>query len=274
MTEATVLYEPIPADRIAYITLNRPEKLNALNEEVYADFARAFEAFERDADVRVGILRGRGRAFCSGYDLSPSGEIQSFDARHPSALDDRDRLHHQHETWVRMWNSPKPVVAQVHGFMFAGGLIPPTFCDIVMVGEETVIGWPRLPIGGGWIGPMWSWFIGPRRAKEMSMRAGSRMTGRQAAEWGYANHAVPESQLESATREMAIEMARLPAVVLKAKKMAINRQFDLKGFQAAIAMGAEWDALVHTDPSVEKLRGWIRELGFKGAIARFESEGL
>lgn len=272
MSDSTVLYEP--DGKIGYLTLNRPEKLNALNEQVYDDFDAAFARFRGDPDVRVGILRGQGRAFCSGYDLSPSGQIQSFDHNAVRAIDDRDRLERQHNVWMQMWSCPKPVIAQVHGYLFAGGLLIPTFCDVVLMAEDTVVGWPKLPIGGGWIGPMWSWFIGPRRAKEMSLRVGSTMTGRQCAEWGYANHAVPAEELASTAREMALDMARLPSSVLKAKKLAINRQFDLQGFQSAVALGAEWDAIVHTDPSVETLRGWIREVGFQEAIKRFEREGL
>jgi enoyl-CoA hydratase len=263
--EAGVRYEP--DGRVAYLTLNNPEKLNALSNRVLSDFDRALEALAADRDVRVGIIRGEGRAFCAGYDLTPSGPTVQ---RRVGVVDDREGLQQTIERWLRIWDCPKPVIAQIHGYCLAGGTQIPIFCDLAVVAEDAVLGWPKLPLGGGYISPMWAWSIGPKRAKQMSFIAGSTMTGREAYEWGYANICVPASELAGRTRALADEIAKMPSELLRVKKLAINRVMEIQGFRTSVMFGAEWDSILHEAESVAEMRRSIRELGLRGAIAKYE----
>lgn len=257
--------------RVGIISLNAPERLNAISEDMKHDLYRALDAFEQSATARVGILRGNGRAFCSGFDLSRSkGQHRGADR---GIWSDRQRLRGHAEMFLRLWDCPKPVIAQVHGVCMAGGVQFPMCCDVVVVDEDCRIGWPKLPTGGGWIGPMFSLLVGPQRAKQMSLVAGSEITGKTAVEWGYANYAVPAAQLEESVRALATDMAKMAPSVLQLKKAAINRVWDRIGFRETVLAGVEWDAMVHKDESSEVLRGWLREDGLKSAMARFKADG-
>jgi enoyl-CoA hydratase len=255
--------------RVGLIALNRPAKLNAITAELRADLTAAIDDLVMDDDARVGILYGEGRAFCVGMDLSPEHHRAPRDA-----AEDRTDMEAMADDWLRLWDCPKPIIAQVHGYCFAGGTQLPLCCDIVAIAEDTVIGWPKLPVGGGWISPMWSFFIGAQRAKLLSFRVGSTLTGREAHDLGYAALVFPAATLADETFRIAEEIAKVPSDMLRIKKMANNRAMDAQGFRAAVLAGAEWDAIAHTTESVRRSREWIARHGLAGAVARFESEGM
>jgi enoyl-CoA hydratase len=261
-----VLWEK--AGRLGYLTLNRPEKLNALNQPLLAALDRRLEEAKADDEVRVLIIRGAGRAFSSGFDLSPD---QPERAQHTDIVDDRDRLQRNTELWLKIWDHPKPVIAQVHGYCLAGATQLCIFCDLTVVAEDARVGFPAIPVGGGYISPMWSWLVGPKRAKEMSFTPGSQISGRTASEWGWANRAVPADQLADTVREMAEAIATVPSKILHMKKVAVNRTLDAQGFRVAVTFGSEFDALLHYSEPVQELRGLIREKGLRGAIDAFRS---
>jgi enoyl-CoA hydratase len=265
--ERTVLYRR--RGRVGMIGLNRPEKLNAINRQLVNDLAVVLEEFAADPEARVGILYGEGRAFCAGADLTPEGGYHA-----PDPLRDRASISDGVRGWLKLWECPKPILAQVHGYAIAGGTQPPLFCDIVAIAEETVVGFPKLPVGGGFISPMWSFRVGSQNARLMSYLVGSEITGRQAYEMGYAALIYPESELAEKTYELAERMARLPTEMLALKKAANNRVQELQGFRTAVLGAAEWDAIAHTASTVGVAREWIAEYGLRGAIAKFESEGM
>ncbi|WNI18998.1 enoyl-CoA hydratase-related protein [Actinacidiphila sp. ITFR-21] len=255
--------------RIGLIGLNRPEKLNAINGQLIADYHAALDEFTRDEEARVGILYGEGRAFCVGMDLSPDGGYVRADA-----AEDRTHIEELAKGWLRLWDCPKPIIAQVHGYCFAGGTQLPVCCDVVAVAEETRLGWPKMPVGAGWISPMWSFLVGTQRAKLMSYQVGSTITGREAYEWGYAGLVFPQDRLAEEVRKIAENMAKLPSDMLRIKKYANNRVLEGQGFRTAVLAGAEWDAVAHTTRTVADARGWIKEHTLKGAIAKFAREGM
>jgi enoyl-CoA hydratase len=269
-TEKTVLYER--DGKIAYITLNRPDRLNAISAQMLQDLGSAIDALEEDAEARVAILRGAGRSFCAGFDLSNrTGTVKGADR---TPWEDRQRLRGYAQMFLRLWDCPKPIIAQVHGHCLAGGVQLPMCCDMIVVADDCTVGWAKIPSGGGWIGPMFSWYAGPHRAKQMSYRAGSQISGQQAADWGYANVAVPADELAATVLSFATEMARVPASLLQLKKAAINRVWDKAGFRETVLAGAEWDVLAHKDPGTIELRAWLREVGLKGTIDRYREQGL
>lgn len=253
--------------RVAYIGLNRPERMNAINGYLMADLMSALDQLIADDEARVGIIYGEGRAFSAGADLTPG------QARAANSADDMMHLRARAYQWLRVWDCPKPLIAQVHGYCIAGGTQLPAMCDIVAVGEGAVIGWPKVPVGGGWISPMWAHRIGAQRAKLMSFRVGSTMTAREAYEWGYASLIFPDGELAKETRKVADDIAKLPSDMLAIKKFANNRVAERAGFRETI-MAVDWDAFAHDTTTVATARAWIKEMGLKGAISRFAAEGM
>jgi enoyl-CoA hydratase len=267
-------YETIELARegpVSWLTLNRPERLNALSDRMFAELAAALEQ-ERETDSRVIVLRGAGRAFSAGHDLSPD----ATEVLEPGdAVVDRDRQASYIDHFLRIWEHPKPVIAAVHGYCIAGASQLCTFCDLTIVADDAVItASPVLPLGGGFISPLWAFLVGPKRAKQMSFVAGHRISGATAAEWGWANVAVPAADLEARTRELALAIAKTPASVLRMKKLAINRVSELQGFRMAAMMGTETDVLVHETDAVETMKQALQELGLKETIRRFEAGEL
>lgn len=258
---STVLYDQVGT--VAVLTLNRPDKLNAFNAEMLSDLMAALAQAGADAGVRVVVLKGAGRAFSAGYDVAPG----AHSPHERGIIQDRDDLHGMIDKWLQIYEFPKPIVAQVHGFCIAGATMLAICCDITLVAEDCRIRWPSLPLGGGLISTMWTWLVGPKKAREMSYISGSEMSGAEAYHWGWANRAVPEANLEAAAMAMAQAIARTPPDLLRLKKLAINRIMDIQGFRTAAMFGAEWDAIAHFGPGATETAGKIKEVGVKGAIA-------
>jgi enoyl-CoA hydratase len=260
--------------RIARLTLNRPDKLNALSDQLLQELSDAFEHLTTRKEIRCVVLRGAGRAFCAGYDLSPDAdEIGAAESRSP--VEDRDRLIGNIELFTRIWRHPVPVVSAIHGYCIGGGAQLATFTDITVVADDAIImASPSLLIGGGYLSPLWTHLVGPKRAKLVSFDAGHRISGKVASEWGWATRSVPPGQFDSHIEALAHSIARTPANVLAMKKEAINRTVELQGFLSYARMGAETDALLHHSLEVREIQNWIKELGLRGAIDRFNESGL
>jgi enoyl-CoA hydratase len=175
------------------------------------------------------------------------------------------------DRFLRIFQNPKPIIAQVHGYCLGVASQLAVMCDITVIAEDAKVGLPSIPLGGGMISPMYSWLIGPKRAKEMSYTVGAQIDGKTASDWGWANRAVPAEELESTVREMALRMANLPSKFLQLKKYSINRQLDVQGFSTAVKTGAEIDALLHFTDTTDTMRTAIRERGLRGAIEAFNN---
>ena len=257
---------------VAWLTLNRPHRLNALSDTLLEELGQALDILGNTRH-RVVVLRGAGRAFCSGYDISPeSSEIGYAAERTP--VEDRDRLAANIELFTRIWRHPQPVIAAVHGYCIGGGAQLASLCDITVTADNaTIMGSPSLLIGGGYLSPLWVHLVGPKRAKLVSFDAGHRIDGVTAAEWGWATHSVPEAEFTEHIEQLARSIARTPGNVLRMKKEALNRATEFQGLLTYARMGAETDALLHQSAEVKEVQKWIREMGLKAAIARFNEEG-
>ena len=266
-----VLYER--HGRLAYLTLNRPERLNAFSPDQWTALEAGLARANDDAEARVIIIRGAGRAFSAGADIRQREE-GAYTEHRGDVVDDAIGLHSTVDRYLRIFNNPKPIIAQVHGYCLGVASQLAVMCDITVIAEDARIGVPSVPLGGGFISPMWAWLIGPKRAKEMSYTVGGQVDGKTAADWGWANRAVPASELESTVREMATQMANLPSKFLNLKKSSINRQMDIQGFSAAIRTGAEIDALLHFTDTTDLVRGSIREKGLRDTIEAFNAGKL
>jgi enoyl-CoA hydratase len=135
-----------------------------------------------------------------------------------------------------------------------------------------VIGWPSVPLGGGLIAPVSAWLMGPKKAKEMSYIVGSRLSGAEAFEWGWANHSVPADTLLPFVTSLAARIARTPSELLQIKKRAVNRVMDMQGFSEIMMFGAEFDAIAHDSVACEETTAQIRAHGLKETIARYTAE--
>jgi enoyl-CoA hydratase/carnithine racemase len=257
----------VGSEGVATLTLNRPDKRNALNDELISGLDAAVTRCAMDDAARVVVLRGAGPTFCAGADTAMLPDA----AEPPSALADRNRLlDERYSCFLRLWDLPKPTIAQIHGHCLAVGVTLGSCCDLVVVAEDATIGWP-LPMGGGVVGPTLALHVGMRRAKELSFDPMSTLTGVEAAAIGWANRAVPADELEGFVHQMARRIARVPAGVLRMKKEAINAVYDRIGFREALRAGAAYNALAHTDPEVEGLRARVRDEGIKAASEWFRS---
>ena len=266
-----VLYEP--EGRLAYLTLNRPERLNAFSPDQWTGLEAGLARANADDAVRIIIIRGAGRAFSAGADIRQREE-GSYTEHRGDVVDDVIGLHGTVDRYLRIFNNPKPIIAQVHGYCLGVASQLAVMCDITVIAEDARVGLPSVPLGGGFISPMWSWLIGPKRAKEMSYTVGAQIDGKTAADWGWANRAVPAAELEDTVREMATRMANLPSKFLQLKKSSINRQMDIQGFSVAIRTGAEIDALLHFTDTTTLVRGSIREKGLRDTIESFNAGTL
>ena len=249
---------------LTWIVLNRPEKANALSNELLDEFSDALKMLVREGGPVIGI-RGEGRGFSAGYDLDQVGKP----ATAPDPVADRERLQRNLERYLAVWDHPKPVIAAVHGYCIAGATQMCVFADITIVADDARIGEPMLPIGGGYIAPLWAPLVGPKRAKELSFVPGNHIDGRTAVEWGWANHSVPADRLVPAVEALAGRIAKTPPDVLRIKKLSINRAMEAMGIRDATSGVAAMDALLHTSPAVAEVRRWVSEVGLKDAMAAY-----
>ena len=152
-------------DRIGTLTLNRPEKLNAMNPALLDEFSEAIASVSADEEIKVLVIRGAGRAFSAGYDLAGGGGAKTVDA-------DRTALQHMIERWLSLRELPKPVIAMVHGYCLAGASQICVCSDVIFMADNARLGFPSLPAGAGFVSSMWNWMVGPHRTKYMAFFAG------------------------------------------------------------------------------------------------------
>ena len=254
-------------DRIGTLTLNRPEKLNALNPSLIAEFAEAIDTVAADPGIKVLIIRGAGRAFSTGYDLSGGGQST------PRTIDeDRAMLQRNVEHWLRLHDLPKPVISMVHGYCLAGATQLCICTDIIFVAEDARIGFPSIPAGAGYVSAFWNWMVGPHRTKYLAFLPGSQVSGKEAEAMGFATRAFPADKLEEETYRYARRIAKVPAQKLQLEKLAVNRAMDFRGFRASVLSGAEYDALFHFGPGNEEIKKIREERGLRGAIQWYEEQ--
>ena len=253
------------AGPLSWLVLNRPERANALSQPMLDEISDALERLKDEGGPVIGI-RGEGKGFSAGLDLDQVGKLGAGPA---DPVADRERLERNLRRWIAIWDHPKPVIAAVHGYCIAGATQLCVFCDITVVAEDAKIGEPTIPIGGGYIAPVWSTLVGPKRAKELAFVPGNSIDGPTAVAWGWANHAVPADQLIPAVESLAARIAKTPPEVLRIKKLSINRAAEAMGFRSAVAGVPEMDALLHLAPAVVAVKRHIDEVGIKAVMAEY-----
>lgn len=263
MTEfKTLQVEHVEA--LTWIVLDRPDKANALSQELLDELGVALAELVDEGGPVIGI-RGGGRGFSAGYDIGAVGKKAEL-----GPVADRARLQGYIDRYLQIWDHPKPVIAAIHGFCMAGATQLCTFTDITVVADDAKIGEPKLPIGGGFIAPIWAPLVGPKRAKEMAFVPGNYIDGPTAVEWGWANHSVPAEDLIPSVEGLARRIALTSPDALRVKKLSINRSMEAMGIRHATASVAEMDSLLHLSPEVRELRTWMGEVGLSEAIKRYK----
>jgi enoyl-CoA hydratase len=234
-----VLLVDDPAPRVRRLTLNRPEKRNALSNQLRAELINALQEADRDPEVRVTIVRGAGTCFSSGYDLGTANA--GVDLPHFTAEGDGQWPRHVTETWMGIWDLAKPVIAQVHGYCLAGGSELATGCDLVYVAHDAKMGYPAVRFGVPDM-QFHAWMLGMRAAMEM-MVTGDSISGDEAVRLGWANRAFPEADLDAEVLHVAERIALIPSDIVSLNKRTVHRAMDAMGMRASIRQGTELCAL-------------------------------
>ncbi|MGZ4267726.1 MAG: crotonase/enoyl-CoA hydratase family protein [Solirubrobacteraceae bacterium] len=261
----TVRYES--GDGVATLTLDRPERRNAITAELIEDFSAALARAQADRDVRVVRLRGAGSAFCAGYDIGwGSAEMQAAEAGAPwDPLADYAMMRRFVDAYMALWRSPKPVIAQVHGYCVAGGTDFALCSDLIVCAEDCRIGYPPARVWGSPTTAMWMYRVGLERAKRLLL-TGDAIDGRRAVEWGLASEAVPAAELEDAGLALSRRVAQLPANQLHAMKLLVNQAFEQMGLHTTQLVGTLLDgAARHTPEGVAFTRRGLEDV--RGAVA-------
>ncbi len=260
-------YETVLCDvdgAVGTITLNRPEKLNAMSPQLRNDLEAALRELDDGDDVRVVVIKAAGRAFCAGYDISPRPGSGGSGRR--SIAQDRDGLRKSIERWLWMWNYRKPIIAQVHGYCLAGGGELAGMCDLIFCAEDARFGHPAGRALG--IPPtlgLWPVKIGMLKSKEL-LFTGDTVDGKEAERIGMVNKALPADELDGFVRDFARRVAMVPLDALTVHKHVVNRWFEVMGLRTGAAEGAEFDAIYHETPAALEFSRIAREQGLKAAL--------
>ena len=280
-------YENIECDqvgtdgRVGRITLNRPEKMNALSQELLFEFNDALHDYEADSGVRVIIVRGAGRAFSAGYDLAPArggadGVVRNYKSRDDKGrrliMGTRTGMQQITDIHMYFWNMAKVTVAQVHGHAIAGGCELAMMADLVVAAEDAQLGHPGLRgLGTSRTGVIWPLVIGMRKAKELYY-TGDNVTGIEAAEMGMINYAWPAAELDERAIAFADRVANLSADHLAILKLNMNRFYENMGIYSSVRSSTDLDAAAQQTEQSYAWQDKVRESmtsgkGLKDAFA-------
>ena len=270
--EPVVLVENIGSVR--RLTMNRPNALNALNHDLTQGLSAEIRAAGDDDDVSVVILRGAGRAFSAGYDLTEDADEGELDAKTWHAS-----LAASVQDMVDILECPKPVIASVQSYCLAGGTDLMLACDLAVAADDAKFGYVDVRFGSGVVSMFLPWVVGVRAAKEMLFTGEDRIPAEEALRIGLVNRVVPRDQLDDATLALAEEIAKNEPFVVQTTKRAVNRVWEVAGFRAAMAANVELDVMIETAnlPARDEFRRITAEQGLKAAIAwrdaNFRGEG-
>ncbi|MGA7421028.1 MAG: enoyl-CoA hydratase-related protein [Acidimicrobiales bacterium] len=253
-----------PSEGVRRLTLNQPEKRNALSNALRGELFEAIHAADADDDVRVTIIRGAGTCFSAGYDLGNANE--GVPLPFYTAPGEGQWPRHVTEGWMSIWDLAKPVIAQVHGYCLAGGSELATGCDLVVVAEDAQIGYPAVRFG---VPDMHfhAWFMGMRTAMDM-MLTGDSISGTDAARLGWANYAYPAEELDDQVLAYAERIAKMPTDLVKLNKRLVHRTMEVMGLRTAIRMGTEICALGIHQPTLKQFVSDIQSGGLTETLSK------
>lgn len=254
------------ADGVVRVTLNRPDKRNAISPTVQAELIDIVEKSARDPEAGVVVIKGSGRGFCSGYDVS-SGAGAEHGASAASVSLPRRAIEtvEMGRRWSRIWDAPIATIAQIHGYCLAGGTDLALHCDLVLVADDASIGFPALRMGGTPPTNMWLYNVGPQWAKRL-LFTGDTFTGRKAEEIGFALESAPADQLEERVAFLAKRIAAMGRDIVAINKFVLNRGLELMGRTALQQIAGPMDAIANQAPEMAAFMQRAEEIGLSAAF--------
>jgi enoyl-CoA hydratase len=260
MSEAVVYETRGPA---AWITLNRPEKLNALNKPVLEGLHESFDRAVADDEVKVVVVTGAGRAFSAGYDLADEA-AGSYGGAH----DWHHVLGVDVDATMRLWSLPKPTIAAVRGYCLAGGCELAMACDMIVSGESGRFGEPEIRYGSGPVTLLMPFMLGQKKTNEL-LFTGDMIDAQAAERAGMVNRVVPDDQVESAVESLVRKIAPTPLPVLRLTKIALVRAFEAMGLREAVNMNLDLSSMLNAaeTPEQREFMEIVKNQGLKAALA-------
>jgi enoyl-CoA hydratase len=240
------------------LTLNRPSKLNAISADMREALTSAVAEAADDDRVRVIAIAGAGRAFCAGYDLS--------EAFLPTAWSWREALAKDIKATLAIWACPKPVIAQVHGYVLAGGLELAMACDLIVAADDAQLGEPEIRFGSAPVTLLMPFLIGQKKTRELLM-TGDLIDAEEARRIGLVNRVVPRDRLDEEVDALADRLARVPPDVMAPTKVMLNRAMDAAGFAAAVEMGLDLQSFINMSETAREFDRIVQSEGLNAALA-------
>ena len=262
---------------IAYITLNRPEKVNFLSEDLQMEVRDALGgAGWEDDEIRVIVIKGAGHNFSAGFDISGGYDTDVVQSRERFL---KGKGFTATGWWDVFWNNPKPLIAQVHGFCLAGGCATASFCDLRICSEDALFGAPEIRIIGPFLPGIWPWILGMTKAREL-LYTGNLIDAQEAWRLGLVNKVVPEDRLEEEVNKLAQTIAKVPAAIIEYNKKLVNMAYELMNVRLVMERSSELEAACLASPGslpeVAEFQRLKQEQGLKAALewssARFGEE--
>lgn len=260
--------------RVAQITLNRPDRLNAIDTAMPEQIRAAVERACNDDGVHAIIVKGAGRAFCSGYDLidyaqteGPNPGVQSMPWE---PMVDYRFMHTATEHYMSLWRCPKPTIAKVHGYAVAGGSDIALCCDLVVMAADAKIGYPPARVWGCPTTAMWTYRVGPVHAKRMLL-TGDLIDGVEAHRIGLVNEAPPPEELDAVVDALAARVASVPQAQLAMHKMVVNQVTDAMGLPNTQMLATLFDGMARHNPPGLAFKARAEAVGFQQAVAERDS---
>lgn len=238
-----LLYE-VDEDHICWLTLNRPDKLNAMNVRLIAELQAGLLRAEADADVHVVVLRGAGRAFCAGHDLD---EDAADVAAAPDMHEYRQHYLDQYTQFTKPWQITKPVIASVHGYAIGKGFEISLFCDVTIIASDCRMGYKEMRYGLSGFAMYLPWLVPMKVAKDLIL-TGREVSAQEAKEIGLVTQVVAPDELEEATRKYARLAAAMPNEMQRIHKRFLNHLYELQGVQTANAYYLELMSIFSMTP--------------------------
>ena len=259
-------FETITIDRqdaVWLLTLDRQDRLNAMNQKMLSEIETACDVIEADSSCRVVILTGAGKAFTPGFDL------QDQATKTPNGIEEwRPVLQRDFDSVIRFWNLTKPTIAAVNGPALAGGCELAMACDITIAGASATFGEPEVKFGAGIVVMLLPWIVGPKKAKEIAFLGKDQLSAQEACNLGMVNQVVPDDEVLSVAMEMAHAIAVVDPMVMRRTKQQINETMEIAGMARALERSLEIDLELEGEGSVDK-QAFLEELrtgGLRGAL--------
>lgn len=259
--------------RVATISLDRPERLNAIDDHMPSEIRSAVEQAQADAGVHVIVVTGAGRSFCSGYDLKDYAENSDAPYSQDMPWDpmlDFEMMYRNTQDFMSLWRSYKPTIAKVRGHAVAGGSDIALACDMVVMSDDALIGYPPARVWGCPTTAMWVYRLGMERAKRM-LFTGDLITGVEAAEMGLVLESVSESELDDRVAALAERMAGVPKNQLMMQKLMINQAIESMGLAQTQMFATVFDGITRHSPEGVWFKQRAEEVGFQQAVRERDS---